>query len=86
MVKIGGFGMSMSPNMVYCYFIKSQLGFTNFNVLRDYCGKSMKIPDGYVQLPDADFSTIVCKAGWSKKHYTLLDDPRGLLLYTNGQT
>jgi len=37
-------------------------------------------------LPDADFPTIVCEAGWSEDHLALMDDVRLWLLHTGGQT
>ena len=46
----------------------------------------MKIPDAYVMLPATDFPTVVCEAGWSEDHLTLMDDVRLWLLHTGGQT
>ena len=62
------------------------IGFSDFRIKDDYCGKSKKIPDAYVIQPDADFPAVVCKSGWSEKHAALEDDARLWLLYTDRQT
>ncbi|KAG0136173.1 hypothetical protein HOY82DRAFT_625775 [Tuber indicum] len=60
--------------------------FENFKVTGDFCGKSKKIPDAYIMLPDADSPTVICETGWSEKRAALMDDARLWILHADGQT
>ncbi|PUU73061.1 hypothetical protein B9Z19DRAFT_1069278 [Tuber borchii] len=60
---------------------------TSFSGFRgDPSGSSEKLPDAYVQVPDGEFPTIVCEAGFSEAKEELLEDAKLWLLKTAGQT
>ncbi|RPA95742.1 hypothetical protein L873DRAFT_1812523 [Choiromyces venosus 120613-1] len=75
------FGSSQAMSMVSVGSGTKFSGFTG-----DWSGSSEKLPDAYIQLPDGNFPTVVCEAGWAEAHEELMQDARLWLLHTNGQT